>query len=55
MMTFHDPDKIFNKKFQFICLFGLVLWHINHFGLFNLIYLKFYTYKQFYFKQYNLA
>ena len=31
--------------------FSLVLWHINHYSLFNAKY----TYKQFYFKQFNLA
>ena len=34
-------------------LIGLVLWHINHCRLFNAN--PFYTYKQFYFKQFSLA
>ena len=33
------------------CVFGLVLWHINYYRL--LMTNPFYTYKQFYFKQFS--
>ena len=65
MISLVSLDIILYSCFQYVCFFAvievmirvwfiLVLWHINLCRIFNVKSI-FYTYKQFYFKQFSLA